>query len=143
MRRYANILFLCGALAALGGCVEPIADVWLLTSLHSTPSVAPDECTYYFNVDGYLDIDAGLAGTLDYSFDCGGSGWHGNATIERVAELGDGSYQLELRYTTGSGSLSALACEISGRTMTCRSNEDGQSDSFEFERGPWFDNTPP
>lgn len=143
MFRQTTILLLCGALAAAGGCVEPIADVWLLTDLHSTPSVSPDECTYYYNVDGYLDIDAGLAGALDYTFDCGESGWYGNATIERVAEVGDGSYQLELQYTTGGRARSALACTISGRSMTCRSTAGDRSDTFEFERGPWFQNSPP
>lgn len=35
MRRHPDSLLFCGALAALGGCVDPIADVRLLTSQRS------------------------------------------------------------------------------------------------------------
>lgn len=145
MRTPVPSLLLCGALALVGSCVEPVADLWLLTDLSDSPAFDPVECPYFDYVSGYLDIDAGLGGSLYYEFYCGSQGYYGEAEIKNIRERDAGWYDIDVLFSTGVEWPGTLECTISRRRMTCRHyiSEIDRTRVFEFERGDWFDNTPP
>lgn len=141
MHNSTRLLILCALVVSSSGCVDPVADLWILKDYLPGASVDPALCSFYTNIEGYLDIDAELEGELDCSFDCGDAGYVLSADIIDISvEREDEAYSIELQFSTGTSPLYIYNCEIEEDEMTCTLT-DG-SETLEFKRGAWFDNSP-